>query len=124
MRPQPEGDLGARMLAAIGERPTLVIGTDCPALTPAHLQEAAVALTRADVVLIPAADGGYVLIGARKPQPALFDNMAWGTDTVLAETRARVAALGLACIELDPLWDVDTESDLTRMEREHPALAL
>lgn len=124
LRPQPEGDLGARMLAAMSDRPTLVIGTDCPALTPAHLQEAAAALTRADVVLIPAADGGYVLIGARKPQPALFDAMAWGIDTVLAETRARVAALGLACIELDPLWDVDIESDLTRMEREHPALAL
>lgn len=124
LRPQPDGDLGARMLAAIGERPTLVIGTDCPALTPAHLQEAAAALSHADVVLIPAADGGYVLIGARKPQPALFERMAWGTDTVIDETRARIAALGLACVELDLLWDVDTENDLARMEREYPALAL
>ena len=118
------GACDGAVLAAIGERPTLVIGTDCPALTPAHLQEAAVALTRADVVLIPAADGGYVLIGARKPQPALFERMAWGTDTVIDETRARIAALGLACVELDLLWDVDTENDLARMEREYPALAL
>ena len=75
-------------------------------------------------MLIPAADGGYVLIGTRTPQPALFDGMKWSTDTVLAETRARIAARGLICVELEPLWDVDTENDLARMEREMPALAL
>ena len=124
LRRQPEGDLGARMLAAMTDRPTLVTGMDCPALTTAHLCAAADALARADVVLIPAADGGYVLIGTRTPQPALFDGMKWSTDTVLAETRARIAARGLICVELEPLWDVDTENDLARMEREMPALAL
>ena len=121
---QPAGDLGARMLACTIGGPTLVTGSDCPALTATHLREAARALRAADVVLIPAEDGGYVLIGTRTPQPGLFDAMTWGTEQVLAETRRRVAALKLRAAELAPLWDVDTESDLARMERELPDLAL
>jgi uncharacterized protein len=123
---QPDGDLGARMLAALeaGGGPTLVIGTDCPCRTAAHLRAAAEALhDGADVVLIPAEDGGYVLIGARAPQAELFNGVDWGTPTVLAETRKRIAALNLKSVELDPLWDIDTESDLARLERELPALA-
>jgi len=124
LRPQPDGDLGARMLAAFGTRPTLVIGTDCPALTPAHLRAAAQALATCEVVLIPAEDGGYVLIGARAPHPGLFGGMTWGTATVLGDTRSRIAALGLTSRELPALWDVDTEDDLARMERAYPELAL
>ncbi|MGB7256860.1 MAG: TIGR04282 family arsenosugar biosynthesis glycosyltransferase [Pseudolabrys sp.] len=127
LKRQPDGDLGDRMLGAIAAagRPALVIGTDCPALEPAHLRTAADALRGgADVVVIPAEDGGYVLIGARMPQPALFSAMPWGTSTVMAETRARLVAHRLAAIELSPLWDVDRPADLARMEREHPALAL
>jgi rSAM/selenodomain-associated transferase 1 len=124
LKEQPAGDLGARMLAAFAGTPTLVVGSDCPALTPAHLRSAAAALATHDTVLIPAEDGGYVLIGAMAPHPALFASMAWGAPTVLAETRRRVAALKLACAELPPLWDVDTEEDLARMEREIPALTL
>jgi hypothetical protein len=101
-----------------------VIGTDCPALTSQHLRAAAEALDQVDVVLIPAADGGYVLIGARTAHPELFARIAWGTDTVLSETRKHIAALGLTAVELAPLWDIDTEADLTRMERELPALVL
>ncbi|MEJ2624855.1 MAG: TIGR04282 family arsenosugar biosynthesis glycosyltransferase [Pseudolabrys sp.] len=121
---QPDGDLGDRMLACTVQGPTLVIGSDCPALTPKHLRDAARALHDADVVLIPAEDGGYVLAGTRALQPDLFEPMAWGTDTVLDETRRRVATLGLKTIELETLWDVDTERDLARLERELPALAL
>jgi rSAM/selenodomain-associated transferase 1 len=126
LKRQPEGDLGARMLAAIAAAngAALVIGTDCPALTPAHLRAAADALRDAAVVLIPAEDGGYVLIGMRSAHPTLFSEIGWGTATVLAETRARIAELKLTCVELNPLWDVDTESDLARFEREHPELAL
>jgi rSAM/selenodomain-associated transferase 1 len=126
LKRQPAGDLGERMLAAIAAspRPTLVVGTDCPALTPEHLRAAAAALADAEVVLIPAEDGGYVLIGARAAHAQLFTAIAWGGATVLAETRARIAALGLAAVELAPLWDIDTERDLTRAEREHPELAL
>ncbi len=121
---QPDGDLGERMLACTVQGPTLVIGSDCPALTPQHLQAAAAALGEADVVLIPAEDGGYVLIGTRALQPTLFEAMTWSTDRVLAETRGRIAALGLRAVELETLWDVDTERDLARLERELPALAL
>jgi rSAM/selenodomain-associated transferase 1 len=126
LKRQPEGDLGARMLAAMAANtgPTLVIGTDCPALAPAHLQTAAAALREADVVLIPVEDGGYVLIGARVAQPGLFADMTWSTATVLAETKARIAALGLKTTELAPLWDIDTEGDFARFEREYPEFAL
>ena len=127
LRPQPEGDLGARMLAAANGSgaPVLVIGTDCPALTEVHLRSAAEALREGtDVVLIPAEDGGYVLLGMRKPQPALFSNIAWGQSTVVAETRARIVEQRFMLVERPPLWDVDTESDLARLEREFPELKL
>lgn len=127
LRPQPAGDLGARMLAAatVAQGPVLVIGTDCPALSPMHLRSAAKALNDgAEVALIPAEDGGYVLIGLRKAEPTLFERIPWGTPKVLAETRARIIARGLRLNEIPPLWDVDTEDDLARMEREIPELAL
>jgi len=127
LRPQTDGDLGARMLAATAasDGPVLVIGTDCPALMEVHLRSAANALRDGtDVVLIPAEDGGYVLIGTRSTQPALFADISWGTQTVLAETRARVMAHRLVLAERPPLWDVDTEIDLARLEREYPDLRL
>jgi rSAM/selenodomain-associated transferase 1 len=126
LKRQPEGDLGARMLAAMAANtgPTLVIGTDCPALTPAHLQAAAAALREADVVLIPVEDGGYVLIGTRVAQPGLFADMTWSTATVLAETKARISRLKLKTAEFAPLWDIDTEADFARFEREYPEFAL
>jgi uncharacterized protein len=121
---QADGDLGARMLAAFTGGPTLVIGSDCPGFTPDRLRAAAEALREADVVLIPAEDGGYVLIGARAGHPDLFAGIAWGRPTVLAETRKRIDALGLRALALGALWDLDTEDDLARLERELPALAL
>ena len=127
LRRQPEGDIGARMLAATatGSGPTLVIGTDCPALTEVHLRGAANALRNGtDVILIPAEDGGYVLIGTRSAQPPLFAGIAWGTKTVLAETRTRIIQQRLILTEQPPLWDVDTEGDLARLEREYPELKL
>jgi len=115
---QPEGDLGARMLAACeaAAGPAIVIGTDCPALTPSHLREAADVLRAGtDVVLIPAEDGGYVLIGSRRPQPRLFDEMTWSTDQVMAQTRRRLADRGITWRELASLWDVDRPEDLARL---------
>jgi rSAM/selenodomain-associated transferase 1 len=118
---QPEGDLGMRMHAAIEKAcPAIVIGTDCPALEPKHLQEARHALREgADAVIIPAEDGGYVLIGLRRPQPTLFTEMPWGTETVMAETRRRAAQLGLAVREFAALWDVDVPEDLARLRAAH-----
>jgi glycosyltransferase A (GT-A) superfamily protein (DUF2064 family) len=123
LKRQPAGDLGARMLAAM-HGPTLVIGTDCPAFTPETLHAAARALANTDVVLIPAEDGGYVLIGARAAYPALFTGITWGSAAVLAETRTRVQASGLTSTELPTIWDVDTEADLARFEWQCPELAL
>jgi uncharacterized protein len=115
---QPDGDLGARMLAACEAAggPALVIGTDCPILTAAHLQQAAQVLhAGTDVVVIPAEDGGYVLIGSRRPQPSLFAGMTWSTDTVMAETRRRLARLCLTWQEPALLWDVDRPEDIARL---------
>jgi uncharacterized protein len=116
---QADGDLGARMLAAFtAQCPALVIGTDCPALEPHHLQQAADALrTGKDAAIIPAEDGGYVLIGLRQPQPALFADMPWGTDQVMPQTRSRGERLGLLIHELAPLWDVDVPADLERLRQ-------
>jgi rSAM/selenodomain-associated transferase 1 len=117
---QCDGDLGDRMHAAVvsANGPVLVIGVDCPALTPDHLRQAATALRRHDAAAIPVEDGGYVLIGLRQPQPALFTGMPWGTAAVMEDTRRRFAALGLSWRELDPLCDLDTPEDLARMQRE------
>lgn len=113
---QPDGDLGARMLAAMQEGPTLVIGTDCPALTPFHLRGAAATLQNGiDAVIIPAADGGYALIGTRQPIPALFTDVTWSTTTVMAETRRRLARFGLSWREPLRLWDIDVPEDLERL---------
>lgn len=117
--PQPEGDLGTRMAAALArllasaER-ALIIGTDCPALTPDHLATAAGLLEDADAVVLPAEDGGYVLMGARGRVPPLFHDIAWGQDSVLTATRTRAAAAGLLLAEGPTLWDVDTPVDWQR----------
>ncbi len=121
---QPAGDLGARMLAAIAaaDGPVLVIGTDCPALTADHLRRSADLLRDGiDVVVLPAEDGGYVLIGMRAPEPRLFADLAWSTATVMAETRRRLARLNLSWREPARLWDVDVPQDLQRMAAENLA---
>jgi uncharacterized protein len=115
---QCDGDLGARMLAAVAavDGPVLVIGTDCPALTVDHLQTAAAALRAgSDVVVFPAEDGGYVLIGMNQPQLSLFANMRWSTADVMDETRRRLKASGLSWREPVTLWDVDLPTDLPRL---------
>jgi rSAM/selenodomain-associated transferase 1 len=115
---QPDGDLGARMHAAVvaANRPVLVVGTDCPAMTAGHLRDAAEALRDHDAVAIPAEDGGYVMIGLQRPQPGLFSDMKWGTATVMDETRRRMRGLALSCGELAPLWDVDSPDDLAQLQ--------
>ena len=119
-RTQPPGDLGARMLHAFrrhcGEGPLLLIGTDCPALAAGDLHAAAQALSEdSDAVFLPAEDGGYVLIGLRRPQPSLFAGIAWGAESVMDETRARLRAAGATWREPRTLWDVDRPADLQRL---------
>jgi uncharacterized protein len=117
---QHDGDLGARMLAAIeaAHAPVLVIGTDCPALSPDHLRKAADILRGGtNAVVIPAEDGGYALIGLRAAEPALFSDMRWSTSGVMAETRRRLERLGMRWQEPFTLWDVDLPADLERLRR-------
>jgi hypothetical protein len=118
---QPDGDLGVRMLAALTatQGAAIVIGTDCPALQPAHLRAAAEALAGGvDAVVVPVEDGGYALIGTREPQPALFADMPWSTAGVMAETRRRLTRLSLTWREPARLWDVDLPEDVERLKRE------
>ena len=68
-----------------------------------------------DAVVFPAEDGGYVLIGTRRPEPALFSDMRWSTPGVMDETRRRLRQLGLTWQEPVTLWDVDLPEDLDRL---------
>jgi rSAM/selenodomain-associated transferase 1 len=112
-------DLGARMSHAIqtaldeSDR-AIVVGTDCPGITSGYVQQAAAALDRHDLVIGPAEDGGYGLIGLRKPAPGLFENMRWGTDSVLRDTLDRAVRIGLSYELLTTVWDVDNAVDWAR----------
>jgi hypothetical protein len=125
---QGPGDLGRRMRGAFeralsGAHAALLIGSDCPALAPEHLREAARALAEGDdAALGPAEDGGYVLVGLRRADPSLFEGIRWGGPEVLHDTRVRLAALRWRWRELAPLWDVDRPEDLERLRSEYPTL--
>lgn len=129
---QEGNDLGARMRSAFervlaGCGRALLIGTDCPDLDAERLVEAGERLRRADALLVPATDGGYVAIGLARPAlphlGTLFTGLDWGTDKVAADTRERIARAGLAARELAPLEDLDDADDLARLVPRHPFLA-
>lgn len=119
LRQQSAGDLGERMAQAVAESPgvggTLVIGTDCPLLTPADLYAAAAVLFEHDAVLAPAEDGGYVLIGLRQAASQVFSGVDWSTDQVMAQTRQRLTGMGWSWLEFLPFWDVDRSTDFERL---------
>lgn len=122
-RPQVAGDLGRRLHQGIrqalgaGAQQVVVIGTDCPDLTPDLLAQAFEALQRADLVLGPAVDGGYYLLGLRADHPELFTGVAWGTNQVLPQTLTQAAALGLTVVQLPQLADIDRPEDVCHWER-------
>ena len=121
--PQRGADLGGRMHAAFVDAfsagsALIVIGSDCPALTPEDLRNAREALREAPAVISPAEDGGYVLVGLAHDVPSIFPGVAWGTGTVLRQTRARFADAGLRCVELAERWDVDRPEDYARLQAE------
>jgi rSAM/selenodomain-associated transferase 1 len=123
-RRQRGTDLGERLSAAFAEllsSPSsspgdraVVIGADCPDLAPEDIRRAFTTLGRQDVVLGPARDGGYYLIGLRREAPALFRGIAWGTGAVLAQTLERAAHAGLGVELLGALDDIDTPEDVVR----------
>lgn len=117
---QGDGDLGQRMDRALtralqAHASAVLIGTDAPALDDARLAQAQAALQSHDAVFVPALDGGYALVGLRRPAPALFAGVAWSTPQVMAQTRERARAAGLRWAELEPVFDVDEPADLAHL---------
>ncbi|MFA6499745.1 MAG: TIGR04282 family arsenosugar biosynthesis glycosyltransferase [Desulfurivibrionaceae bacterium] len=115
---QGGGDLGDRLHRAFaqafaqGAQAVVVIGADCPGLTPALFAQAFGALARQDLVLGPAMDGGYYLVGLNQPALAIFSRIPWGSGEVLAVTLKQAQILTLSTHILEPLADVDRPEDL------------
>jgi len=125
---QSDGDLGQKMHAAFTHMlreadAAVLIGTDCPDISCGILSMALDGLQSADVVLGPASDGGYYLVGLRRPTPSFFEGIQWSTSTVLAKTLERAATLGLAVQLLPMLSDVDEPQDLTVWNRVRDTLS-
>lgn len=118
VRVQSGADLGERMLNALrhglaAHERVVLVGSDCPQLDRAYLADALAALETGDVVLGPARDGGYVLIGVRRADPRWFEGLVWGTDQVYRQTASRLDASGTSWQALAPLADVDRPEDLS-----------
>jgi uncharacterized protein len=121
LEPQRGADLGERMYRALKRairrhRAVILMGSDCPALSPRDLRHAVRLLRGAcDVVLAPTLDGGYALIGARRVSRALFAGIEWGGARVFRETRQRLESSGYRWRVLRTVWDVDRPEDLERL---------
>ena len=123
--PQVDGDLGQRMAASIcsafeqGAGSVILTGSDIPSLNSHIVRKAFQELETSPIVLGPASDGGYYLIGMRNPNNSLFRGIEWSTDHVLDQTEAMVRAQGLTAVRLPPLRDMDTalEYEHWRAER-------
>jgi hypothetical protein len=124
--PQRGGDLGARMLGAVRyllEDRTydgaLLVGSDIPLLTANHFREATDTLQAGGgLVLGPADDGGYYMVGMTQPHAALFEGIAWGSGSVLTDTLRTAERVGLEARLVRRAYDVDTVDDLLRLERD------
>lgn len=117
---QGDGDLGERMVRALGRalrhhHRALLIGSDVPALDGHCLAQAAAALAEHDAVFVPALDGGYALVGLCQPAPQLFAGVAWSTPQVMAQTRALARQTGLRWAELPAMADIDAPADLAHL---------
>lgn len=126
LSPQQGVNLGARMAHALTTAcktaaRVLLIGSDIPDMDATMLRNAAAALRRHEVVLAPAVDGGYCLMGLNRgiDIAPIFQNMPWSTDQVLAITQHRLAELGRRVHLLSPLRDIDTPADLLAYQH-HP----
>jgi rSAM/selenodomain-associated transferase 1 len=121
LRDQRGGDLGERMLATFetllaSASTALLIGSDAPALSSADLIAAAAVLRDGkDAVFQPAEDGGYVLVGLRRPIESLFRGLRWSTDDVWKETRSRLERSAIHWAALETRWDVDRPEDYKRL---------
>lgn len=111
---QREGDLGDRLARAAESAPVIIVGADCADVNAAQLLRAAAALEESSVVIGPAGDGDYWLLGLATPLPFLFEDMPWGTDGVLRETLDRLAARGFAPFMLDARCERGLSDNLDR----------
>jgi rSAM/selenodomain-associated transferase 1 len=117
---QRGGDLGARLADTFDRRfsenwsRVIVVGSDCPGMTAEHIRSAETELERCAVVLGPAEDGGYWLVGQRPPGADLFSGVSWSTSGVMEATRSRLREAGIEWAEIERLADVDTLKDLER----------
>ena len=124
LRSQGEGNLGRRLARAVHDAflariaRVVVVGTDCPQLKVTHILEALDALREHALVIGPARDGGYYLIGLNRDVPELFQGIEWGTDRVLEQTLVRARELGLESKLLETLDDIDDPEDLPIWKRE------
>ena len=121
LQAQSNGDLGERMMIALHAmlkhyRKIIIIGSDAPALDSDTLSAVIDELERNDIVLVPAEDGGYVLLGASACAQGLLDNVSWGTGTVLSDTVRNLQQLGLDYVLYGECWDVDRPEDLERYQ--------
>lgn len=119
LRQQRGANLGERMLHALRDglaryRRVVLVGSDCPGLDPEYLREAASVLRRRDMVWGPAADGGYVLVGARRAHSACFRGINWGSASVMSQTLERAREGKVSCAQLPLREDVDRPEDLAR----------
>ena len=123
LRIQFGDDLGARMDNALqdqlarGAEYALVMGCDCPLLDGDYLSWVAEHAASSDVIIAPAEDGGYGLIGVAAGQPTLFNDMPWSSSMVFAETLHRAHEIGLRVLVGKPIWDVDRPADWLRFQR-------
>lgn len=119
---QQGNDLGERMKNAFikafesGFEKVIIVGTDCPQINESILENAFAKLDSFDVVLGPANDGGYYLLGMKKLQPFLFENIKWSTGSVLKETISRCEKNDLSYFLLPELIDIDEEKDLVHLK--------
>lgn len=108
--------LGERICNAIRDcnayEKKIVIGSDTPNITSDIVHQAIDALETSDVVIGPAVDGGYYLIGMNKLHESVFHDIPWSTDAVFAETCSRIESAGLTCYTLPAMRDIDTLEDL------------
>lgn len=114
---QAVGELGVRMAdaarrASAASEPVLLVGTDCPQLDAVHLRRAAELLHDSDAVLYPTFDGGYVLLGLRRFDPRLFEQIPWSTAEVADRTIECVHELGWSLAVGGMLHDIDEPTDL------------
>ncbi len=120
--PQVEGDLGDKMRAALqtvfnrGFEEVIMIGSDCPAIDAEILAQAFSGLSRAGMVIGPAADGGYYLLGLKQVYEPLFEKIDWGSGVVLRQTLSAARKVGLRVQSLSELRDIDRPEDLKQLQ--------